>query len=129
MAEAAIHLDTCFMIRALVPDTDADRRLRAWLRDGHRLCMDSIAWTEFLCGPLKPGQRTLVERIVTERIEYTEHDAQRAAEWFNVTGRRRGSLADCMIAACASGRGAVLATLNRQDFECFAEIGLRLDNG
>jgi len=88
--------------------------------------MTSIAWTEFLCGPLEPDELTLAERIVVERIEYTEHDARRAAEWFNTTGRRRGSLADCMIAACAAERDAVLATLNRQDFECFAELGLRL---
>lgn len=126
MAEAAIHLDSCFLIRALVPGTDADHRLRAWLSDGQRLCMGSIAWTEFLCGPLKPEELTLAERIVTERMEYTEQDARRAAEFFNVTGRRRGTLADCMIAASARERDAVLAPLNRQDFECFADFGLRL---
>ena len=52
LAETAIHLDTCFLIRALVPGTEPDLRLRRWLRQGQRLCMDSIAWTEFLCGPL-----------------------------------------------------------------------------
>jgi len=91
--------------------------------------MNSIAWTEFLCESLKPDELALAERIVTERIEYSEHDARRAAEWFNATGRRRGSLADCMIAACAAEQGAVLATLNRQDFECFTGLGLRLHSG
>jgi hypothetical protein len=67
-----------------------DLCLRNWLRDGHRLCMDSIAWTEFLCGPLQPEERRLAEQIVTERVSYCDADAQRAAELFNATGRRRG---------------------------------------
>ncbi|HRP88303.1 MAG TPA: PIN domain-containing protein [Gammaproteobacteria bacterium] len=126
MTEPAIHLDTCFLIRALVPGTDADRRLRAWLTDGHRLRMDTIAWTEFLCGPLPPEELRLAEQIVTERVSYSESDAQRAAELFNATGRRRGTLADCMIAAAAARRDAALATLNRGDFECFEASGLKL---
>jgi predicted nucleic acid-binding protein len=126
MTEAAIHLDTCFLIRALVPGTDADRRLRGWLRAGHRLCMDSIAWTEFLCGPLATEERLLAEQIVTERVGFSEDDARRAAEFFNATGRRRGTLADCMIAAAAAGRDAALATLNGDDFLCFEALGLKL---
>ena len=121
-----IHLDTCFLIRALVPGSDADRCLREWLANGQRLCMDSIAWTEFLCGPLAPGQRVLAERIVSERVDFSEQDAQRAAELFNASGRRRGTLADCMIAAAASQRGAALATVNSQDFQRFESLGLRL---
>lgn len=126
MAETDIHLDSCFLILALVPGTAADRRLRGWLGHGHRLCMDSIAWTEFLCGPLQQEQFVLAERIVTERIDFTEQDARRAAEFFNATGRRRGSLADCMIAASARERDAALATLNGQDFQSFKRFGLRL---
>ena len=126
MTETPIHVDTCFLIRALVPGTEADSSLRQWLREEQRLCMDSIAWTEFLCGALQPEELTLAERVVTERIDFTEQDARRAAELFNATSRRRGTLTDCMIAACARERNAVLATLNRQDFESFEQFGLRL---
>jgi predicted nucleic acid-binding protein len=126
VAETPIHLDTCFLIQALVPGTDADRRLRAWLGEGHRFCMGTIAWTEFLCGPLEPAARALAEQIVTERVAYSEQDALCAAEFFNATGRRRGSLADCMIAASAKRLHAPLATLNREDFKCFEDFGLRL---
>ena len=126
MTESAIHLDTCFLIRALIPGTRADRCLREWLQQGRRLCMDSIAWAEFLCGPLNTKQRVMAERIVVERIAFGEQEAQQAARFFNASGRRRGSLGDCMIAATASQRNASLATLNRQDFECFMELGLRL---
>lgn len=121
-----IHLDTCFLIRALVPGTDADRRLREWLSEGRQLGMVSIAWTEFLCGPLEPGERVLAERIVSERVDYNEFDAQQAADFFNASGRRRGTLFDCMIAAAASRRGAALATLNSQDFQRFEALGLRM---
>lgn len=126
MAEILIHLDTCFLIRALVSGTEADSRLRQWLDEEQRLCMDSIAWTEFLCGPLQPEALVLARKVVTERIDFTEQDARRAAEFFNATGRRRGTLADCMIAACARERNAVLATENRQDFQPFEQLGLRL---
>ncbi|MCA1779846.1 MAG: PIN domain-containing protein [Xanthomonadaceae bacterium] len=126
MTETSIHVDTCFLIRALVPGTEADSSLRQWLREEQRLCMDSIAWTEFLCGPLQREELALAERVVTERICFTEKDARRAAEFFNATGRRRGTLADCMIAACARERNAMLATLNRQDFQSFEQLGLRL---
>lgn len=126
MADSPIHLDTCFLIRALIPASAADRELRSWLAAGHRVSMNSIAWTEFLCGPLKPEALTLAEQIVTERIEFSERDARRASELFNATGRRRGSLIDCMIAASAFERDAPLATLNRKDFEAFQASGLRL---
>lgn len=126
MTESAIHIDTCFLIRALVPGTDADRRLREWLRAGRQLYMDTVAWTAFLCGPVQPDERRLAEQFVTERVGFSEEDAKRAAEFFNATGRRRGTLADCMIAAAAVGRDAALATLNQDDFHCFAELGLKL---
>jgi predicted nucleic acid-binding protein len=123
---STIHLDTSFLIRALVPGSAADRQLRQWLQKSCRLAMVTIAWTEFLCGPLKPGDHELAERIITERIAYSEQDALRAAEFFNKSGRRRGSMIDCVVAAAACGRSAALATLNLDDFQRFEGLGLRL---
>ncbi len=120
------HLDTSFLIQALVPGSGADRQLRSWLRQGEPLAVSCIAWAELLCGPLEDGDLELAARIVPERVPFDEDDAVRAARLFDLGGRRRGSLADCMIAASALRRGAVLATANRRDFARFAGAGLVL---
>lgn len=121
-----IHLDTSFVIRALVHGTAEDRALRSWIKTGTPLAMCAVGWTELLCGPLEESHLALVQRIVAEIVPFESKAATRAAQLFNRTGRRRGSLADCMIAAIAIDAEAMLATSNRDDFERFAAEGLRL---
>lgn len=121
-----VHLDTSFLIRALVPGTDQDAQLREWLLRYERLAMSSIAWTEFLCGPLQPEQIDTAARIVPHCIRFEEPDARLAARLFTETGRRRGSLTDCMIAASALRAGAALATANQAAFLRFERLGLGL---
>ncbi|MBI4702952.1 MAG: PIN domain-containing protein [Deltaproteobacteria bacterium] len=121
-----IHLDTGFLIRALVRGTDADRDLRRWLLDGESIGIAAIAWAEFLCGPLAEREIGLAARLLPERVPFTEDDALVAARLFNLGGRRRGSLGDCMIAATAIRSGARLATTNPLDFRRFASEGLEL---
>ena len=48
------------------------------------------------------------------------------AKLFNDTGRRSRSRADCMIAAHAIRRDAVLVTADAPDFRVFRKFGLRL---
>jgi predicted nucleic acid-binding protein len=121
-----IHLDTSFLIRALVPGTREDRELRRWLAAGEGIAVSSIAWTEFLCGPVDAAAAAAVSGLVAERVPYLEEDASQAVELFNASGRRRGSLVDCMIAAVAIRCGAPLATSNRADFRPFEGEGLPL---
>lgn len=111
-----IHLDTSFLIGALVPGSPRNLLLRRWLREGEVIGASAVAWAEFLCGPVTSDQARLVGRIVTERVPLTEEDAVRAAELFNLSGRRRGSLVDCLIAATAVREEASLATANPADF-------------
>jgi len=121
-----IHLDTNFLVPALATGTHQDRWLRAWLAAGEPLGMSAIAWAEFLCGPVGPADLELLTRIVPDRVPFGEDEAALAARLFNESGRRRGSLADCMIAASAIRAGASLATENRQDFRRFEPAGLSL---
>jgi predicted nucleic acid-binding protein len=121
-----IHLDTSYLIRALVRGSAQDKRLRGWLRAGESIGMSTIAWAEFLCGPVEPHHVALVAQIIQQRIPFDEEDAALAAQLFNRSGRRRGSLVDCMIAATALLQKAHLATENPSDFRRFEEAGLPL---
>ncbi|MGO9455355.1 MAG: type II toxin-antitoxin system VapC family toxin [Candidatus Binataceae bacterium] len=124
MAQAIIHLDTSFLIRALNSNSGEDRRLRSWIADEVRLGMSAIGWTEFLCGPLDQRQLALAEAIVGEPEPFLVQDSIQTAELFNLSGRRRGSLLDCMIAAIAIRLDASLATSNRDDFRRFSSLRL-----
>jgi predicted nucleic acid-binding protein len=90
--------------------------------------MSAVAWAEFLCGPLGPAECELAERIIAERVPFAEQDAVLAAELFNDSGRRRGTLIDCMLASVALRAGAAFATRNPSDFRRLEARGLRLVN-
>ncbi len=119
-----IHLDTSFLIRALNAGTPEDRKLREWIGAGETLSMSTVAWTEFLCGPLDEVEITLATQIVERQSAFTPNHADVAARLFNESGRRRGSLIDCMIAAAALADGAPIATRNVADFRRFEASGL-----
>jgi predicted nucleic acid-binding protein len=121
-----IHLDTSFLIHALMPDSFGGEALKSWLRDEAEVNISSIALSEFLCGPLTMDEQTLVEYLFPSPEPFVATDASRAAELFNLTGRRSRSLADCQIAAVALRCGARIATGNVSDFAPFADQGLEL---
>ncbi len=121
-----IQLDTSFLIRALVRGSAEDRRLRTWLTDTTPLGVSAIAWSEFLCGPLAPDAVELAAHVVGEAVPFTSEDAVVGARLFNVSGRRRGTLVDCMVAATAIRGNAELATTNPLDFRRFEKAGLRV---
>ena len=121
-----IHLDTDFLIQALMPGTDAEPRLRGWLAEGESLAMSSVAWAEFSCGPHPPMALEIARRLVPTIVPFDAAEAAVAAQLYNESGRRRGSIVDCMIAATAQLADAPIATLNVRDFERFSGAGLRI---
>lgn len=121
-----IHLDTSFLIRALLPGGPEDAALRGWLRRGLPIGASAIVWAELLCGPLAKRQADLALLVVGEPIAFAREDAALAAALFNAAGRRRGSLVDCMVAAVAIRGEAALATSNEADFARLVPHGLRL---
>lgn len=121
----AVHLDTSFLIRALLPGTSESRRLEEWLGGRRTLVISAMAWAEFLAGPLDDETFRVAGRLVGVAAPVTGVHAERAAGLFNMTGRRRGTLSDCLIAAVAIEEGAALATADSA-FERFADTGLVL---
>jgi predicted nucleic acid-binding protein len=121
-----IHLDTNFLIRALVPNSAAEAKLQTWKRDGEVLAISSIAWSEFLCGPLTQDDASLARMLFPDSEPFLSADAHKAAELFNATGRRSRSLADCQIAAVALRCEARMATGDVADFTVFENHGLTL---
>ena len=111
-----IHLDTNFLIQALVPDSAAEAQLLTWLATGEDFSVSTIAWSEFLSGPLTPQDELLAQLVLSAPEPFLAVDARKAAVLFNLTGRRSRTLADCQIAAVALRCGVKLATGNTTDF-------------
>ena len=121
-----IHLDTNYLIDALVPGSAQEAQLVGWLGAGELLGISALAWGEFLCGPLSPAAEALSRRFFPDAEALERADAEKAAELFNLTGRRSKSYADCCIAAVAIRAQAPLATSNRDDFTPMVPHGLVL---
>lgn len=120
------HLDTSFLVRALKPENAEAQQLATWVRDGEHLGISAPAWMEYLCGPVSQGQVQEVAKLLGEPHPLGEEEARLAARLFNESGRRRGSVVDCMIAATALQARAQLATSNITDFRRFEGLGLSL---
>ena len=114
-----IHFDTNFLIQACMANSPAHLQFRAWSAAGEVFGVSTVAWAEYLCGPLDPAAEAIARRIFPNPEAFLAADAALAADLFNRTGRRSRSLADCMIAAVAIRCGAKLATIDAQDFNPF----------
>ena len=121
---AAVHLDTSFLIRAMVAGSGEASSLLGWIEEGRVVAMSSVAWGEFLCGPVDAAEEELALRIIRDIQPLEVQDAALAARLFNEGGRRRGSFQDCMVAATSLRAGASLATANPDDFERLAGAGV-----
>ena len=121
-----IHLDTNFLIQISVAGSAAHARFAAWASAQEAVNVSTIAWAEFLCGPMDATGEALARQIFPQPEPFVAADAAMAASLFNQTGRRSRSLADCMIAAVAMRCGARLATLNAGDFQPLTSHGLNL---
>ena len=111
---------------ALVPGSPQDHRLRQWLGAGETFGINVIVWAEFLCGPVTADQIQLASQFVPNPEVLLPDDAVRGAQLYNATGRRRGSLADCLIAASCLRLNSAIATENLADFRPFEPMSLRI---
>lgn len=121
-----IHLDTNFLIDALVPGSAQEAQMVGWLCSGESIEISAIAWGEFLCGPLSPPAEAFARQLLPSAHALERADAEKAAELFNLTGRKSKSYADCCIGAVAIRKQAALATSNGGDFTPMVPHGLVL---
>ena len=125
-----ILLDTNYLIRALVPDSVESEKIIDWFKAGIDLCTSSVAWYEFLCGPVDDKGVLTVQSLLRERVlPFTADQAAEASRLFNATGRQRHLRVDAMIAAAAIIANADLATGNIEHFFEFRKYGLQLALG
>jgi predicted nucleic acid-binding protein len=122
-----IHLDTNFLIAIEDAKSPESILFRSWLENGEEVGICALAWTEYLCGPLGQGQIQSAAALFPLPEPFLSEDATIAARLFTLTGRRRGSMMDCMIAAIAIRHDAIFATINREDFRPFEKFGLRMN--
>ena len=122
-----IHLDTNLLIDIVTAGSPHVERIRLWLSSGEELGASAIAWSEFCNGPHSKEQKDSVFAILQQRVsDFTWKQAELASLLFHRTGCRRGSHADCMIAASAIMQSVPVATRNIKDFERFVPMGLKL---
>jgi predicted nucleic acid-binding protein len=122
-----IHLDANILILAAQRNSEVQAVLSQALHDGENFSASATAWTEFLNGPVSLQNKEDADFMIEGRVlPYGRAEALIAARLFNETHRKRGSMADCMIAATAIQAGALLSTHNRKDFAAFVPFGLRL---
>ena len=123
-----IHLDTNFLVDLVTVGSPGGLKILAWLKAGESVATSAVAWSEFCNGPLSKAQKDAAFTVLDRKItDFTWREAEEAARLFNLSGRRRGSHADCMIAAAAIISGAPLATFNSADFQRLVPFGLVLE--
>ena len=123
-----IHLDTNLLIDLASAHSPQVALVREWLMQGERLAVSAIAWSEFCNGPHSREQKAAIRAILSGGVcPFTEVQAELASRLYHYTGRRRGSHADCMIAAAAMSEHSALASHNIADFEKFVPYGLKFE--
>ncbi|MES2659358.1 MAG: PIN domain-containing protein [Verrucomicrobiota bacterium] len=123
-----IHLDTSFLVDLVTVGSPGGAKIQSWLHEGRSVTASAVAWSEFCNGPLSKAQKDAVFAVLDRKIAgFTWREAEEAARLFNLSGRRRGSHADCMIAATAIIAGAPLATFNLTDFQKLEAFGLMIE--
>jgi len=101
-----LHLDTNLLIDLVTAGSPHIALIRRWLSEGEQLATSAIAWSEFCNGPHTTEQKDAVFAVLERRVaDFDWRQAENASRLFHRAGRRRGSHADCMIAASAMAAG------------------------
>jgi predicted nucleic acid-binding protein len=122
-----IHLDTNILIDLVTCHSAQVEMVHGWLKNQIPLAASVITWSEFCNGPHTKDQKNAVHAVLRGGIQpFTEAQAEFASRLFHMTGRKRGSHSDCMIAAAAFCNQQPVATRNICDFERFIPYGVKV---
>ena len=58
-----IHLDTNFLVASLRPGSPQQIQTDTWLLADEELSVSTVAWAEFLCGPLTSNDELLARQM------------------------------------------------------------------
>lgn len=123
-----IHLDTNVLIDSATAGANAGDKVEKWLEERRVLAASSTVWFEYISGQVTADAVELARAALQAGIlPFDGHQAEKAAELYNQTGRSRALRFDCMIAAAAVVANATLATSNGADFLMFVPFGLKLE--
>lgn len=113
-----VHVDTSALIDALTGPRRSLDTLIQLTEQGHRLVISSPVLYEWLRGPRSKSDLSAQQSLfpAEHTVAFGAAEAAAAADLYRRTARPRGREVDLAIAACALANGAVLLTLNRQDF-------------
>jgi predicted nucleic acid-binding protein len=125
-----IHLDTSALIDALTGPRRQAKQLRALIERGERITFSTLVLYEWLRGPRSREELAAQEALFPREsaVAFGPAEAALAATWYRTISRPRGREFDLAIASCAVTAGAILWTLNRQDFQDIPKL-LLLDSG
>ena len=122
-----IHLDTNILIDRVTSHSAQVAMVHGWLKSNIPLAASAVTWSEFCNGPHTKEQKDAVHAILRGGIHpFSEDQAEFASRLFHKTGRKRGSHADCMIAAAAFCSQQPIATRNISDFDRFTPYGVKV---
>lgn len=112
------QLDTDFLIVALSRSGPERARLLQIAESEAEIQMSAVAWYEFSRGPRTPDQLAVARSFFFEDgiIPLSEDLATIAGEVFRNLGSPRRRAADVAIGVTAAAMGAILLTLNPNDF-------------
>src|SRR5512143_3145327 len=113
-----IHLDTSALVDALTGPRRSLPTLTRLADEGHRLSLSAIVLFEWLRGPRSRAELAVQEELFPREraVAFGSEQAAAAARLYSTVKRPRGREIDLVVAACAVADGAMLWTLNRDDF-------------
>jgi predicted nucleic acid-binding protein len=121
-----VHLDTDFLVKAVSAAGKERRSLLALVDGDTPLGMSAVAWYEFARGPRTPEQLALASMLVEEDdlVAFDATLALASAETFRRLGSPRRRANDIAIGITAVASGAILWTLNPDDFAGIPNLAL-----